>query len=273
MGKKMRLRRLFFLVFFVFSAHILAEEADSVSVTILYDNYLYQENLQTDWGFSCLIEGLEKTILFDTGTHGDILAANAEKLGVDFGKVDAVVISHNHRDHFGGLETFLAINNQVDVFLLTDFTEALSPVVQDAGAKVRSISAPTEICKGVWLTGEMGDRIREQSLVLQTGEGLVVITGCAHPGVIRIIEKAKEILPEEVYAVLGGFHLLQNTREQVAEKIGMFRQLGVRHAGPSHCTGESAIEQFHDAYGDRFIRLGAGRTLWFARTAKEHPAR
>src|SRR4030043_1807559 len=80
-----------------------------IRFTVLYDNYLYKEGTKADWGFSCLIEGTEKTILFDTGTQPQTLMHNVEVLGVDLKKVDQVVISHDHGDHTGGPHAALEV--------------------------------------------------------------------------------------------------------------------------------------------------------------------
>ena len=95
-----------FLLIFVFVSGLSAFEGNQIKVTILYDNYIHTEGTKSDWGYSCLIEGTEKTILFDTGTKGDILMYNMRQLNIDPKKVDLVVISHEHGDHTGGLPAF-----------------------------------------------------------------------------------------------------------------------------------------------------------------------
>ncbi len=121
----------------------------------------------------------------------------------------------------------------------------------------------TTVCRNVSLTGTMGDQIMEQSLVISTPKGLVVITGCSHPGIVPILERAREVGKDKIYAVLGGFHLLQHSDPAVAEIVGRFRALGVEKVGASHCTGAKAIAAFRSAYGSDFIELGAGRVVRF----------
>ena len=103
---------IFFLLFFAittnFSLTSSKNETDNkvpIKMTILYDNYIFTEGTKSDWGFACLIEGTEKTILFDRGTKSDILWYNVEKLNADLSKVEQIVISHNHGDHTGGLQS------------------------------------------------------------------------------------------------------------------------------------------------------------------------
>ena len=109
----------------------------------------------------------------------------------------------------------------------------------------------------------MGGDIKEQSLVLRTGDGLVVITGCSHPGIVEILERAQQILDEKIFMVLGGFHLLRHSDEEMVAIIEQFKQLGVEKCGPTHCTGDRQIAAFQDAYGENFVTMGAGRVLTF----------
>jgi 7,8-dihydropterin-6-yl-methyl-4-(beta-D-ribofuranosyl)aminobenzene 5'-phosphate synthase len=238
-----------------------ALEDTPIAITILYDNYIFSQGLQTDWGFSCLIKGTEKTILFDTGTNSDILFHNINKLKVNPKDVELVVLSHIHRDHTGGLPAFLDENNNVTVYFPASFPDEFRSRVARAGAKVVAVDNPADVCKGVRSTGEMGVQIKEQSLILDTSKGLVVITGCAHPGIINIVKKAKEVVDKEIYLVCGGFHLLSKSEDEVKEIINEFKALGVVRVGPTHCTGDRAIELFKDAYKENFIQMGVGRVI------------
>jgi 7,8-dihydropterin-6-yl-methyl-4-(beta-D-ribofuranosyl)aminobenzene 5'-phosphate synthase len=105
----------------------------------------------------------------------------------------------------------------------------------------------------------------EHGLVLRTSDGLVIITGCAHPGIVEIVEKAIEAFPEEpVDLVLGGLHLGMATVQEVTQIIDGLRTLGVRRVAPSHCTGDRSKSLFALAFGDDFIDIGAGAVLEFA---------
>lgn len=237
------------------------EQKKHLSITVLYDNYVFAEGLKTDWGFSCLLKGVEKTVLFDTGTKGELLLENIEKLKVSPKDVDVVVISHNHGDHTGGLLDFLGKNSDVSVYLPPSCAGPFVREVEATGAKVVKTDASVEICKGVYLTGPMGEQIIEQSMILDTAEGIVVITGCAHPGIVEIVRKSKAILPKDVHLVFGGFHLPQKSDVELEQIISEFRKLGVQKAGPTHCTGDRAIRMFKQAYGSDFVQMGVGRIL------------
>lgn len=237
------------------------EQKQDISITILYDNYVFTEGLKSDWGFSCILTGTEKTILFDTGTKGKLLLENIEKLKINPEDVDVVAISHNHGDHTGGLLAFLGKNSNVLVYLPPSCSDSFVQEVKGTGAKVLIPDAPVEICKGVHLTGPMGERIIEQSMIVDTAEGAVVVTGCSHPGIVNIIRKSKVILPKNIHLVFGGFHLSQKSKAELKQIISEFKKLGVKKAGPTHCTGDRAIQMFKLAYGPDFVQMGVGRRL------------
>ncbi|MBN2431259.1 MAG: MBL fold metallo-hydrolase [Acidobacteria bacterium] len=237
------------------------EKRPPIRITILYDNYVYTPGTQADWGFACKIEGTPRTILFDTGTRPDILFGNMDKLGVKGEDVDLVVLSHNHGDHTGGLFPFLAKKAKVTVYLPESFPAEFCTRVINAGARLERVGEPIQICPGVWSTGDMGTAIHEQSLILDTPPGLVVITGCSHPGIVDIVKRAREVLKRDVYMVFGGFHLMQHSPQQLQDITAVFRQLGVRKCGPTHCTGDKAIAAFREAYGDDYVTMGVGRVV------------
>ena len=236
-------------------------EAGGVTITILYDNNEYDERLETAWGFSCLVEGTEETILFDTGGDSAMLLRNMRTLGIDPRDVDVVVISHIHYDHVGGLAGFLEENHAVTVYLPECLPESIKETVREAGAELIEVHEPVRICEHVYSTGELGDLIREQSLVIETVRGLVVITGCAHPGVVNIVRRAKELVGGEVYLVLGGFHLGSVSAAEIATIVEDFQQLGVQKVAPCHCSGDVARRLFEEAYGEDFIPAGVGSRL------------
>jgi len=245
----------------IFNSKKDVDKKEKIKMTILYDNYIFTGDTKSDWGFACLIEGIERTILFDTGTKSDILWYNVEKLNVDLNKVEQIVISHNHGDHTGGLLSVLEKNSDVSVFLPVSFADEYVSSVEGAGSKVIAVDQPQEICKDVYLTGEMGQEIKEQSLILDTTKGLVIVTGCSHQGIVNILKKAKEILDKDIYLVFGGFHLMRHSDEQVKEIIQEFKNLDVKLCGATHCTGDKAIAMFKEAFGENYVQMGVGKVI------------
>lgn len=235
----------------------------ALKMTILYDNYVYSEGTRADWGFSCFIEGTEKNILFDTGTNPEILMHNMKELEVDANDIDLIVLSHNHLDHTGGLPGILDENHDVKIFLTNSFPEGYIGRLRERVKEVEVVNDVTEICRDVYSTGSMGNKIKEQSLLINTRKGPIVITGCSHQGVVNILQKAKEVFPEPVYLIFGGYHLMDKSYEEIERIIVQFKKYGVKHCGPTHCTGEKAIKLFKDMYGENYVRMGTGRVLEF----------
>ncbi len=237
------------------------EVAEKLTITIVYDNNEYDERLETAWGFSCLIEGLEKTILFDTGGDSAMLLRNMRKLGVDPQDVEAIVISHIHYDHLGGLAGFLEENKEVTVYLPECLPESIKDTVRKSGAELVEVREPTKVCERAYSTGELGAWIKEQSLVIETDKGLVVITGCAHPGVVNVVREAKRLRGGDVHLVLGGFHLCWMNVFQIKGIIDGVKKEGVEMVAPCHCSGNLARSTFGKAYGENFILVGVGKKL------------
>jgi 7,8-dihydropterin-6-yl-methyl-4-(beta-D-ribofuranosyl)aminobenzene 5'-phosphate synthase len=231
-----------------------------MTFTIVYDNNAHNPALQTDWGFACLVETGEATVLFDTGGKGTILLDNMEKLGFDPQTVDIVVLSHIHGDHTGGLKGLLDTGVRPVVYVPASFPAAFKDDVR-ALTEVVEVTDPLEILPGVYTTGEVGSRIVEQALVVETSAGLVVVTGCAHPGIVEMVQRAKETVEGDVPLVMGGFHLRDTGRAQIEDIIADFRKLGVQQVAPSHCTGDRAREMFAEAYGDDCTLPGVGQVF------------
>ena len=229
--------------------------------TILYDNYLHEPGTKPDWGFSCLIEGPEKVILFDTGTKPDILLHNVDHLGVDLKKVEQIVLSHDHHDHIGGLPKVLERNPNVSVYMPASFAYEIVRGVETKKAKVVSVDEPIEICPDVYSTGEMGVQIKEQSLIINTKKGLIIVTGCSHQGIVNILKRAKKLFDRPIYLVFGGFHLGGMADAKVEAIIRDFKEIGVEKCGATHCTGDRPIELFKKAFGDNYVPMGTGRIL------------
>jgi 7,8-dihydropterin-6-yl-methyl-4-(beta-D-ribofuranosyl)aminobenzene 5'-phosphate synthase len=226
-----------------------------ITLTIVYDNNPLDARLKTAWGFACLIETVKTTVLFDTGGDGPTLMGNMLALGFDPRRIDAVALSHAHGDHTGGLDALLAVHDNLTVYLPQSFPAEFKSRVSKRSAVI-SVSKPMTITERIRTMGEMGTSIVEQSLIVETDKGLIVITGCAHPGIVEIVRRAKTY--GNVYMVLGGFHLGDKSAQEIEAIIAELKRLGVRKVAPCHCTGEAAIRQFSAAFGADFIQAGAG---------------
>jgi len=232
------------------------EKVDHVRLTIVYDNNSYDKELRTSWGFSCLVEIKDKTVLFDTGGDADTLINNISKLKIDISKIDTIVLSHIHGDHVGGVSGILEKNSNLTVYLLSSFPESFKEGIRRYGCDTVDVHEETEMS-----TGELGTWIKEQSLIISTDKGIVVITGCAHPGVVNIVKKAKEITGKDIYLVIGGFHLGGESRGEIGSIIEELKDLGVEKIAPCHCSGDLARSMFKEAFGDNYIEAGVGAVI------------
>ena len=235
----------------------------NISITITYDNNPYTTRLSTAWGFSCLIMGTQKTILFDTGGNGSILLANMKGLDINPEKIDVIILSHIHGDHVGGLEAFLERNKKVSVYLPRSFPRGFTENLRISGINIVEVHDATRICAGVYTTGELGEAIKEQSLIVHTTRGIIVITGCAHPGIVGILKWAKDLIKDDILLAMGGFHLGGSSKEDLEKIILSFRKLGVKYVGPCHCSGDLARQMFKEEYRNNYIHLGVGRIIEF----------
>lgn len=210
-----------------------------MKITILYDNESYIEGLRADWGFSCLIECYGINLLFDTGTNGALLLENMKIIGIDPASIHEVFISHIHFDHTGGLSSFLNENGNVKVY-------APSPLRGIGPAReVIYIDGPMKLNRHFYTTGMLNNM--EQSLAIQTENGLVVVVGCSHPGVEDILNA---VTPHGTpYALIGGLHGFREF--EVIKKLHL--------VCPTHCT--QYISEIQSLYPDKYIRGGVGEII------------
>jgi len=234
---------------------------NKITITIVYDNNRYDSRLTTAWGFSCLVNLPQQVVLFDTGGDGKILLQNMTKLGIDPEEIDVVVLSHEHADHVGGLARFLEHNRKVTVYMPVSFPQQLKDQVRTTGAKLEEVDKARELFDGAFTTGELDGGIKEQSLLLSIPNGLIVITGCAHPGIVNIVQKAKDITGQNIYLLIGGFHLGGTSPSQISNIAQNLLQLGVEKVAPCHCSGEVARRLFSDYFGDDYIDCGVGKEI------------
>jgi 7,8-dihydropterin-6-yl-methyl-4-(beta-D-ribofuranosyl)aminobenzene 5'-phosphate synthase len=232
-------------------------EIATATFTIVYDNNVYDSALQTPWGFACLVQTEESTVLFDTGGDSSTLLSNMASLGLDAQAIDVVVLSHIHGDHTDGLEGLLDTGARPTVYVPGAFPDSFKDAVRTRTDLVE-VTNPMEILPGVYTTGEVGSRIVEQALAVETGQGLVVVTGCAHPGIVEMVRRAQETTGGEVALVMGGFHLGEASRGRIERIIADFHRLGVQTVAPCHCTGDQAREMFTEAFGEDCALAGVG---------------
>ena len=265
-------------------------------LTVLYDAFGKASDMQKDWGYSALVEAGGKRILFDTGNDPVIFANNAQAKGVDLATIDFVVMSHRHSDHMGGLSHVLAVNPKVKIYapkesfgiygssLPSSFyrkAEALPaqmryfdgspPEVMKfgtawPGANFELIDKTTEIAPGVHLIGLISDKpgtleLKELSLAIDTPEGIVLVVGCSHPGIDKIVE-ATTAINKRIHLIAGGLHLVVAQDADIAKIVTVLRDTyRVAWVAPGHCTGEPAFAALQQAFGDHYLYAGLGTVI------------
>jgi len=232
-------------------------------VKVLYDNKA-KKGLLPGEGFSCLVDG---KILFDTGGTGGALVANMDRMMVTVSELEGVVISHDHWDHTDGLWEILKRKKGLKVYVCPGTDETFKKCVQELGGKVVTIEEPTEILDNIFVLGGLKGRhneadIYEQVLVIKGDKGLSVITGCAHPGIVNVLQTVKDkIGVDRIYMAFGGFHMKNLDKTDIEKIILELRKMGLLKVGPTHCSGEKARRMFSGRYQENYIAIEAGHII------------
>ena len=232
-------------------------------VKVLFDKKA-KRGLHSGHGFSCLVDN---NILFDTGEGPASLIENMDRMMVSIPELKAVVISHDHWDHTGGLWEILRNNNGLKVYACESISKTFKDCVKELGGDLILVDGPMTIKKNVYTSGPIefvynDTKLHEQVLVVKGEKGISIITGCAHPGILPIIQHVHErFKTSKIYMVFGGIHLVETEREEISEIITAFKKLGVLKAGPSHCSGEKARRMFVGQYHENFIPVKAGQVI------------
>ena len=230
----------------------------TVKVAVVVDNYDFND-YESTWGISVLVEiGSNYTVLFDTGPSPRILRENLAKLGYSLSDIDCIVISHEHHDHYGGLEAFK--NMGLRVYVPLKSSENLKNYVRSLGLNVIEVNDTLNIIDNVYVIGELYGPPWEQGLAVNvSGRGLVIIVGCAHPGILSIVKKAYKDLHAKPYIVLGGFHLAGASEDRVSKIANELAELVTYKIYPIHCSGDSfrrfLEKHFPKKYGDGHVGL------------------
>lgn len=265
-------------------------------ITVLMDNEA-QPGLTGEWGLSVLVEHEGRRILLDCGKSG-AFAANAAALGIDLAEVDYGVLSHAHYDHADGMETFFSLNDRACFCLRREAGEDCYDLregeryigirkgtLEQYARRIRKVEGEYPLCPGVTLVPHKGsgldevgkracmyrkgpqgwkadDFSHEQSLVVETAKGLVILNSCSHGGADRIIREVADTFPgKSIYAILGGFHLFRSTPAQVRALARGIRDTGIERVITGHCTGQEAYAILERELGDRLEQMCSGYVL------------
>lgn len=267
-----RIRFAFVGACLIVTGALLSAQVSTVRITNLYDSGTAAPGAKSDWGFACLLEGGGHTVLFDTGGRAEVLRQNLSALKIDPTRIQAVVLSHDHDDHTLGLA---ALPGGAGLPVYTGAHADLSPealaALKRIGAR-RVVVGPgqlVDVFPGFRVSGEIhAAGAYEEALIVDTPNGLIVVVGCSHPGIVLMLRQIAAATKRPIYTVIGGFHLLQTPAAEVKQIVADFRKLGVAWVGPTHCTGEEATRLFREAYGDHLIPGGVGTVVNVAKTVR-----
>ncbi len=276
----------------------------NTQITVLYDAFGKTSTMQKDWGYAALIEYGGKRILFDTGNNPEVLAQNAKAKGVDLTKLDFVVMSHRHGDHMGGLTYLLKVNPTVKIYAPKEgfgvygadlpssfyrkdtslppeqrYYDGGPPEVMRfgsawPGANFQLIDKNTEITPDIHLIALVSDKpgaleLRELSLAINTPDGIVIVVGCSHPGIDKIVEAAGTINPR-IHLIAGGLHLVVASDSDIEKIVTALRdRFKVEYVAPGHCTGEPAFTELKKAFRDHYLYAGLGTTVALTASQKQ----
>ena len=280
-----------------------SSDPTKAQITVLYDAFGKSSALQKDWGYAALIEYGGKSILFDTGNNPDILAQNAKAKDIDLSRLDFVIMSHRHGDHMGGMAYLLSVNPKVKIYAPKEsfgvygadlpstfyrkdaslppeqrYYDGAPPTVMRFGAawpggNFELIEKTTEIIPGIHLIALVSDKpgtleLREISLAIDTPDGMVIVVGCSHPGIDKIVAAAAAINPR-IHFIAGGFHLLVSNDGEIEKIVAILRDtFKVAFVAPGHCTGEPTFSALKKAFGDRNLYAGLGATFTLGATPR-----
>ncbi len=279
-----------------------ASEEGKAQITMLYDAFGKTSDMQKDWGFSAFIEYGGKRILFDTGNNAEIFAHNVKAKGIDLTKLDFVVVTHRHGDHTSGLNYLTSVNPDVPIYAPKEnfgvFGAALPGAFIKPNAALSTemryfdgnppaslkFGSPWPNAKFTWVTKNMEVApgfnlivlkgswgvdldVMEVSLAIDTPEGIVLVVGCSHPTLEKIVATASETMHKPIHLIVGGTHLLPANEEEVTRVATTLRDTWkVDWIAPVHCTGELAFGILRKTFGDRYLYAGLGSTLKLGKT-------
>ncbi|MCQ2507852.1 MAG: MBL fold metallo-hydrolase [Dorea sp.] len=268
-------------------------------ITVVVDN-IPSDNLKGEWGLALYVEYGNQKILVDTGAS-DLFAENLKKLGLSIEEVDYATLSHAHYDHANGMPRFFKDNQKAKFyvrestgencyakkFIFRKYIGIPKHVMEKYSDRIEIVTGDYKIAEGLYLiphktpgleaigkremmykkvkTGLMPDDFsHEQSLVLDTDKGMVIINCCSHGGAVNIINEVCSTFPDkQVYGIIGGFHLFNKSEEEVRSVARAIRETGIEFVCTGHCTKERAYKIMKQELGDKLEMLRVGLVMEF----------
>lgn len=245
------------------------ENVDSAKITTIVDNDTTQPMLKTSWGLSFFVELFsneppqKNVVLADTSGSFKTFAENASELNIDLSQVEAILITHWHKDHCGALTKVLELIPQgIPVYTPLENPGEEKAIKKAGGTPIPSEN-PTNIVKGCITTGRIKNEktIAEHSLAINVkNKGLMILVGCSHPGVCKIVQQAQKITENKpIYGVAGGFHI--SSKEEGIKTSECLNEANLSLISPCHCTGETAKKTMKEILGKKYMENGSGTII------------
>jgi len=275
---------------------------NSIDVTILVENTAQGLGLLAEHGLALWLEMGRRRVLFDAG-QSFVAGRNAEQLGIDLSSADAIVLSHGHYDHVGGLAEILGDMGPTRVLTHPDALTGKYACNDDGtsrdigmpasvAATLRGMThltlthTPTEVCDGLFVTGPIprlaefehtrksffadarcsqpDNLIDDQAAFIDTPSGVIVITGCAHAGIINTVGYVRTLVPgRPIRAVMGGMHLMNADAPRMDQTVEALRQFDIGHLYPLHCTGFPATGRLWNDFPGQVSTCPVGTRVEF----------
>lgn len=268
-------------------------------ITIVVDNKSF-DNINGEWGLSVYIQYANKKILLDAGAS-NLFLENMKKLDIDVSDIDFATLSHAHYDHANGLPAFLQHNQKAKLylrdhtadncykkkFLFRKYIGIPRKMLSKCSDRIVMVSGDYKLMDGVWLIPHKtegldnigrrelmfrktpngwipDDFAHEQSLVLDTDKGLVILNSCSHGGADNIINEIKSTFPDKnVYGLIGGFHLFNKSEEEIRNLAARIRETGIKYVCTGHCTKDRAFGILREELGDIVCQMKVGFQIVF----------
>ncbi len=240
------------------------KELSGAEILVLVDNEPSSSNfeLKAAWGISLYVKAQNVSFLFDTGPSPEVLEHNCKVLGVDLSNISFVFISHEHGDHTGGLPYVAKVAPSVPVYVPSGMSSSVRRGIERLGFNVIEVKGPQQMLEGIASTGPlMSGSLAEHGLILNLqGKGMVLLVGCAHPGVDRMLLNATNF-SEEVFGVIGGFHLMGASETRLEQIAKVFDELSLQLIVPLHCSGKTAKSFFKEHFPQVYLDAQTGSFL------------